>query len=413
MEQNIAEPEVPSPEPPSLVVYFIFPLFNARIYNYIIQDEPTPPPQQYRPSGLPVRNACLPKRYRDLLPAPPPPVETQIPEDDNTPEAPPDNEVGLPPPPLAYTTEPNSHNVYRVYESGAPTFTPDYSFRINSVADSPNFIPINQASRATWSSPFGTGNHDIADVETLAQLPFANISICCLMMWFYNGSNTKSLTDLNVLVHNVLLSKDFKLEDLSMFDAAKEAKMLDNYKATPTSNHLNPKDGWIKSSVPISLPCEKVSYPSEEDAPVYNVQGLYHRKPLNVIKAAFLESAAEDFHITPYKEYWQPQPNFPRQRIYSELYNTDAFIDEHERIRAQPRPECQLEIVVAAIMLWSDLTHLTNFGNATLWPIYLYLGNLSKYSRAKPTTFAAHHLAYIPKVMITIPFFSVHQETLK
>jgi hypothetical protein len=142
------------------------------------------------------------------------------------------------------------------------------------------------------------------------------------------------------------------------------------------------------------------------------VQGLFYQNPLDVIKAAFLETAAEDFHITPFKEYWQPHPNLPRERIYSELYNTDAFIDEHERIRAQPRLECQLETVIAAIMLWSDSTHLTNFGNATLWPIYLYLGNLSKYSRAKPTAFAAHHLAYIPKVMIVITFFSI-QETLK
>jgi len=49
-------------------------------------------------------------------------------------------------------------------------------------------------------------------------------------------------------------------------------------------------------------------------------------------------------------------------------------------------------------MLWSDSTHLTSFGNTSLWPIYLYLGSLSKYTRAKPTSFAAHHLAYIPKV---------------
>ena len=107
------------------------------------------------------------------------------------------------------------------------------------------------------------------------QLPFANMSICCLMMWFYNGSNTKSLNDLNVLVHNVLLSEDFKLRDLAGFDAAKESKRLDNYKADPTSN-LNTKDGWIKATVPISLPCEKVLYPSETDAPIYNVEGMYY-----------------------------------------------------------------------------------------------------------------------------------------
>lgn len=230
-----------------------------------------------------------------FLPAPPPPVE--IPENDNAPKTPPRDDVE--PPPHPYTTDPNSHNVYHVYESGAPMFTPDYSFHINSVADSPNFIASNQASRAAWSSLFGIATHVIPNIKTFEQLPFANISICHLMMWFYNGSNTKSLTNLDVHVHNVLHSKDFKLGDLSRFDAAKEAKRLDDYKASPTSNHLNPKDGWIKSSIPISLPCEKVSYPSEEDAPVYNVQGLYYRKLLDVIKATFLESATEDFHITP------------------------------------------------------------------------------------------------------------------
>lgn len=148
-------------------------------------------------------------------------------------------------------------------------------------------------------------SHNLANLDALMQLPFANMSICHLMLWLYNGSNTKSLNDLNVLVHNVLLSEDFKLRDLAGFDAVKESKRLDNYKVDPTSN-LNTKDGWITATVPISLPCKKVSYPSEMDAPVYNVEGMYYQKPLNVIKAAFQESLAADFHIAPYKEYWRP-----------------------------------------------------------------------------------------------------------
>lgn len=39
---------------------------------------------------------------------------------------------------------------------------------------------------------------------------------------------------------------------------------------------------------------------------------------------------------------------------------------------------CNLETVITAIMLWLDLTHLASFGNATLWSIYLFLGNHSK-----------------------------------
>ena len=47
-------------------------------------------------------------------------------------------------------------------------------------------------------------------------------------------------------------------------------------------------------------------------------------------------------------------------------------------------------------MFSSDATHLTNFGSAKAWPIYLMLGNLSKYFRAQPNLGALYHLAYIP-----------------
>ncbi|KAG2336125.1 hypothetical protein BDR05DRAFT_978853 [Suillus weaverae] len=74
------------------------------------------------------------------------------------------------------------------------------------------------------------------------------------------------------------------------------------------------------------------------------------------------------------------------------------MLQEQEKLDSQPHePDCNLETVIAAIMLWSDSTHLASFGNASLWPIYLFIGNQSKYICGKPTSFAAHHLAYIPK----------------
>ena len=50
-------------------------------------------------------------------------------------------------------------------------------------------------------------------------------------------------------------------------------------------------------------------------------------------------------------------------------------------------------------MLWSDSTQLTSFGNASLWPIYLFVGNQSKYVRSKTSLLTAQHLAYVPKVI--------------
>jgi len=74
------------------------------------------------------------------------------------------------------------------------------------------------------------------------------------------------------------------------------------------------------------------------------------------------------------------------------------MLQEHKKIKGSPVAGCNLEMVIATIMLWSDSTHLASFGHAALWPIYLFLGNQSKYTQAKPISFAAHHLAYIPKV---------------
>jgi hypothetical protein len=160
------------------------------------------------------------------------------------------------------------------------------------------------------------------------------------------------------------------------------------------------KEGWTKSSIFLSLPCQGVKHVSEAAAPKYELKGLYHCRLLDVIKVALMEPAAEKFHLFPYRSYWKPSPSEPEQHIYSEAYTADYFLELYEKVHTQPwdATKAQLTPVVIGLMFWSDSTHLTSFGTASLWPIYIYFGNLSKYSRAKPSSFAAHHLAYIPKV---------------
>jgi hypothetical protein len=302
-----------------------------------------------------------------------------------------------------FKTGPNSFGIHRVYKSGEPSFTPDDNFHIANVSDGPNFIQDPPRARSALASPFVVDITAVdppinSEINPAGYLPFKNMSVFRLMQWFYDSSLTKSLGTLNDLVYKVLLAPDFDVNDLTGFDAAREARRLDDDKDTPAAAN-SIKDGWIETTVPISVPCDNVSYPSESDAPVFQVKGLMYRKLLEVIKAAYEDPSTEQVHISPYEEYWQPTPNSPPERIYSELYNSNAFILEHEKVRSQPRHGCELETVIAAIMISSDYTHLTSFGNAGLWPIYLYLGGLSKYTRAKPTSFSAHHLAYVPKVI--------------
>jgi hypothetical protein len=240
----------------------------------------------------------------------------------------------------------------------------------------------------------------LENLETSYFTPFLNASVFRLMKWFYSGSNLKSLGELDRLVNEVILADDFDKSDFSGFRAARESERLDNFSSDPRSR-FSANDGWIETSIKISLPAEQVKHGSEAAAPQFEVHGLFYRRFLEVLKSALHETTAEQYHLFPFRDFWKPTPEANPERIFSELYTSDAFINEDEQIRAQPRAECQLETVVAAVMLWSDSTHLASFGNASLWPIYMFLGNLSKYTRGKLTSFAAHHLAYIPKVRMS------------
>jgi len=88
-----------------------------------------------------------------------------------------------------------------------------------------------------------------------------------------------------------------------------------------------------------------------------------------------------------------------------ELYMKWKIITIFFQVRAsklwtmlQEGPNAKLEPFIAGIIFYSDATHLTSFGTASLYPMYMYVGNQSQYTHAKPSEFTAHHIAYIPKV---------------
>ncbi|TFK28669.1 hypothetical protein FA15DRAFT_584096, partial [Coprinopsis marcescibilis] len=159
---------------------------------------------------------------------------------------------------------------------------------------------------------------------------------------------------------------------------------------------------WKTSPITIPMPHEGTKHASESAAPELVVEGMVHRSLIEVITSAFTDSTAQSFEYTPYQEFWKATPEAEPERIYNEVIGSDAFLEEHDRIMQQPREDGDpddLEYSVASILLWSDSTHLASFGTASLWPIYTYIGNQSKYNRGKPTNHAAHHLAYIPTLL--------------
>jgi hypothetical protein len=356
-------------------------------------DEPaTPVIPEYRASGLPARRHRLPKRFRDELP-PAGIVPVPICDAIDFPEP----ESFNSPPPSAkklIETLPDEFGVYRIYSDSLPTYTPDEFTNLNDLCNPNALRESGDCSEARpWWSPYASSLAWVTERPFFA--PFLNATTFRLMNWFYSKSNLKSIGELDRLVHDVILAEDFNANDLRKFSAERESTLLDTQQ-NEASPMFSAKDGWTERSVPIHVPAEGAKKP-EADAPIFQVDGLHYRNIVEVVKTAIREPQAQRYHMAPFYHFWKPSEDAPAERIYSEIYSSDAMIEEHERIRSEPRA-CTLETVVVPLMVWSDSTHLASFGNASLWPIYLFIGNLSKYIRGKPTSFAAHHIAYIPKV---------------
>ena len=382
--------------------------------NILPQRSPSPPP---RASGRPNRRIRLPCRYQDDLPPNPnPPII--IPEAHDEPIQPAERASPVPQAPAKsslFCTEKNSFGIYRKYSLGPPTITPDEIFTLSSLSDSISIArdPANSRSNASWWSSFGSSEESVEKEAVNYFAPFLNPSTFLLMSWYYNGSSIKSYADVDKLVHNVIRHEDFKASDFTpTFSTGHEAERMDKNQVSMSSSKsesvpFRTEDGWIKGSVSIPVPCDKYRFATEEDAPRFVVDGIWYRRPLEVIKRAFTEPAAEKFHTTPFKEYWKPADDEPEERIYSETYTGDVFNNLYEELRKTHRegPNAKLEPFIAGLMFYSDATHLTNFGTAELYPLYMYVGNQSQYIRGKPSEFTAHHIAYIPKVFVVYLFF--------
>jgi len=291
--------------------------------------------------------------------------------------------------------------LYRVYPTRPTLFPPDDSHLI-SLTDAPTLEGPQVAESNSNAAHVATGfaPPDV-DIDSLFDA-FTNTSCGLLMAWFYSGTTQKSNAEA-IRLARYTSHPSFKGEETASFDPVHEGKLLDNF-LRDKSNPFREEHGWRQSTVKIRLPKERKSWTSEADAPELEVPGVYHRSLTSIIRSTFEDDISKTFHFTPYSQYWKVSDTKTVQ-VFSEAYSSPAMLDVYTKINALPRePGDDLERVVAPLMMWSDATHLTNFGDASLWPFYMYFGNQSKYTRGKPTSHACHHVAYIP----TVCFFRIN-----
>jgi hypothetical protein len=156
--------------------------------------------------------------------------------------------------------------------------------------------------------------------------------------------------------------------------------------------------GWKKSSISISVPFHhRMKNPGAKE---YHVGHLYHQSFVSVIREKLTNpDHDQNFHYEPFELFWKPTDDSVETRVHGELYTSPAFLEAYRSLQDSPRePGCDFPRVVVAMMFWSDSTQLASFGNAKLWPLYLFFGNESKYQQCKPTCKLGNHVAYFQTV---------------
>ena len=191
---------------------------------------------------------------------------------------------------------------------------------------------------------------------------------------------------------------DFNPTAHATFSHNKERMNIQKY-LNEEGNPFRAEHGWMQSKVTILLSKENVEYESEDDPDIPTLSvSITHRSLINIIKSVFRDKVSKTFHLTPFEEYWKSADGHTL-RVYSEAYTSPKMLEAHAEINSLPKEAGDAyECVVIPLMFWSDATQLVNFGNASLWPMYLFFGNQSKYIRGKPTSGVCHHVAYIPTV---------------
>ncbi|KAF8871103.1 hypothetical protein CPB84DRAFT_1692558 [Gymnopilus junonius] len=302
-----------------------------------------------------------------------------------------------------FKTDPDEFGIYRVYPR-KPYHQPDVSSTLDDICEG-DARPSTEHDSRHWWKGFNPGMETPSADNPFS--PLSNETSFQILNWHYNGSRQKSQAELTSLLDDVIKADNFNLEDTWNFNYAQETSLLDSADdpAAPFANeHI-----WHEATIKIPLPCAGHKFASEDKAHHLRIRGIHYRKIPEVMHAAAKDESAKSWQNIPFKMYWQQMPESTPQCIISELYTADKYLEEDMKIAKLPLvlltdpPDLKpVENAVFAIMLWSDSTHLADFGDASMWLVYFFPGMQSKYPRGRPTQHAAHHIAHIPPVFISL-----------
>ena len=242
--------------------------------------------------------------------------------------------------------------------------------------------------------------------------PYPNHNSFSLGDWYWNQGIQKSQEGFRRLI-DIVGDPDFKPDDIRSTNWANINSILtknadDDDQRSSDHRWLGEDTGWKRTAISISVPFHhRMAIPGPQS---FLTGDLYHRSIVSVIRER-VTNDDRHFHYEPYELLWKCNDEAEEVRVHGELYTSAAFLSEHKQLLESPaEPGCDAPRAVVALMFWSDETHLTSFGNAKLWPCYMYFGNDSKYRRAKPSCHLCNHVAYFQTASL---FICTHQPSVE
>ncbi|KAH7919882.1 hypothetical protein BV22DRAFT_1022211, partial [Leucogyrophana mollusca] len=351
-----------------------------------------------RLSSLPPAGSQVNTLTPTALPSPPDPVPGTIVPGPHFSSSSSRQEVptAVPCPRRILETGQNSFGLFRRYEgTEIPVHDPEEHV---TIADLSNTLPVSQTNRNSDSESSNFG-------------PYPNESSFRLGEWFWSSGTQKSQASFRELL-DIVEDPSFCPQDIRGTNWRRVDQKLaasDSEDEWIDLTHAN----WQKASITLPVPFHKKTRdPGSKD---FVVGDFYHRSIVSIICEKLASRRdCQHFHFEPYSLHWAREQNLhstvPQDpvRVHGELYTSQSFIDAHQQVQAlPPEPGCNRPRVVVALQFWSDSTHLTSFGNAKLWPLYLWFGNESKYRRCKPSCHLCNHVAYFQPLPDAFKDFAV------
>ncbi|KAJ3542068.1 hypothetical protein NMY22_g3642 [Coprinellus aureogranulatus] len=260
------------------------------------------------------------------------------------------------------------------------------------------------SARQETTAPLLAGDgQDTAAQSTSSLYPYPNESCFSLGQWFWGDDAEKSAKSFQTLV-SIVGSETFKPEDVRNANWAKINREL----GSSQFEHDNPtefpwyNDGTSWASTPITI---DVPFNTRSNTPgpqPYTIKEFRYRPLVPLIRQK-LENVEgqQHFHFIPHELRWQAGPDKEDVRVHCELYQSEAFLEAYEEVQVESSsrgPDDNLPRCVVGLMFGSDATMLAHFGDAKLWPLYLFFGNDSKYRRCKTSLELGEQVAYFEKL---------------